>query len=552
MRHEHEALQMERIELQKKESEERVRFSNLQDQLESTRAEFVSSINDKAKEIDKLGSTILDLRKSREDLAIEDQIRFDEVKSQHHQAVVDREAVKKEAERFPEELKAMQEVQGSLSAQLEGSRQGHTAEARRLQGELDDISRAHQDAVSSTRTVSMRCQELETILSALRTEILGHQERESALQREMAIVKSEREKAMQEKQRAMDDFDRYQRSAAQTGSKVVAELREEIVQLRKSRDKAAEASKRNAVEHHQVTEGLRTQVNGLQTSLDAEKEKTECREKRMKELVRSAGEDDAKSKLLFAKVDSLNAVLEERAREIVGLQDQVQSERKRADEAERKEKEARQHVKESEGRITHSQAELDNIVSLLDRAHKDKAALEAAVQSESGRASRSEEALHTSISDANRRVAELSAEVGRLTGKSEESRSDRSKAEAALQTEVDSRQRLESQLKGEISRLTQEAAEVRLEMVNLETQVQQERTTRQRLDGELRKARTARTDSADVRNTEEIERLEKLVEVQKTLIDDQREKIKFWAQVSSLTSSARHADVYRNSKNNEK
>ncbi|RXK39315.1 hypothetical protein M231_03394 [Tremella mesenterica] len=106
-------------------------------QLESTRAELVSVINEKAAKIDELENTVLDLRKSREDLIIEDQQRLEDV-----QAEVDRLRMMRMND---DSLRKALEEKDRVVEELDALKTEHAREFTRFKADYEAIKTPQTD-----------------------------------------------------------------------------------------------------------------------------------------------------------------------------------------------------------------------------------------------------------------------------------------------------------------------------------------------------------------------------------------------------------------------
>ncbi|ODO06440.1 centromeric protein E [Cryptococcus wingfieldii CBS 7118] len=205
--------------------------SDLRDQnaqLESARDDLVSNIGDKSSKIDELENKVLELRKSREEMAIEDESRLQEV--QKELAGIAGEKAK---------MQARVELLEKEAVARKGAEEGQKAaeeEVQRIQSELDSLRESHSQAQSSAASSSSKAIEHETTISTLTSQITDLLAAQASRETALNAVKSEHAEITKKRDQAVEDLDSFQKQAMANETKVLSELREEIGKLRKLRE----------------------------------------------------------------------------------------------------------------------------------------------------------------------------------------------------------------------------------------------------------------------------------------------------------------------------
>ncbi|GFZ46737.1 hypothetical protein JCM24511_03957 [Saitozyma sp. JCM 24511] len=245
-------------------------------QLESTRSELVATIEEKTSKIDQLEATVLDLRKSREDLVIEDQQRLDELKSELDAAIA--EAAKGKSESLAANDKLQAEFTAAMNDKeaLRKTSDDAKAEVGNLQLRLETLSTQH--AQQSAELTTAR----DELLKAQDEVKTGAQQNEQQiltidqLRNDVEIVRREKDEADRMRDRAKDDLEQYQRAAMASEASTITELREELA---KARGRADGLEKDLQVERDQRAQAGREmgkrEVERLSLVSDAEKREAE-------------------------------------------------------------------------------------------------------------------------------------------------------------------------------------------------------------------------------------------------------------------------------------
>jgi len=420
-------------------SEHESKIRDMATQLESTRAELVSVVNDKSSKIDTLEEIILELRRSREDIAIEDQQRYDEVKEQLDEALKRVDEVTFDREAATEKEASMRRALESL----EHIKKQSEEDLSRLQREIVDLTRTHSEAVASAESASVRAQELETALSTVQQQLDNSEHKHDSLQQQIVDLAAGKEAAERGRTEAREDLDRFQQMAMSNETQAVSELKAEISKLREAKEKETEAS--------------RQEVDGITRELNEEKKRTE-------EMSREA-ED---SKGLVDKMEQALQVLRREKAEMTEEQRRIKEELDSA----------RSTFKQQLDERHRAVADLIGDVEARDQTIAESVKREAVLISARGSGDAREE--------------ELSEEIARLkeSAKSEVAE-ERSRTEAAL-TEVQAmRTQLESLKQREATTLSEQRdSEARQQQLHDELN-ELKRVTEQTLTDERR-----RTDSA--------------------------------------------------------
>ncbi|OCF32982.1 hypothetical protein I316_05320 [Kwoniella heveanensis BCC8398] len=307
-------------------------------QLESTRTDLLATIEDRATKIDELENKVLELRKSREELVIDGQVRVDEA-----------------AKRADDAEKEREELRGKLSDSSDKNRTNDEV-IQRLREEVVTAQTTHAEAQAALQASSKQAEaEYERSITALREQIEGMTTAFNAQRDEHMKLQDDRLSIERQRDEARSDLDRFQRAVMSNETKVLAELREELGNLRRSKeeDKVAWEREKTELESEMQREKARAdenmaKVNDVQQIMALAEE----RENRLKDQLQEAF-----------------ATLGEAAKANARLEDQLRTER-RAKENHVKEKEA------AESRVSES-------LKTLEEAAKVNGRLEAQLREES-------------------------------------------------------------------------------------------------------------------------------------------------------------------------
>ncbi|WRT66518.1 uncharacterized protein IL334_003477 [Kwoniella shivajii] len=245
--------------------------AELQDKIsqsEGNRTELVSTIEDKTKRIDELESKIFDLRNSREELVIEDQIRLDKV---HGDMVREKQELQSEIDR--------------LKKQADASQLEKEESVRRLESEIASGTNEHASARAALEAKAEEYKiSLSTVNAQLNDLVTFHSTQISNIQTEKGLAERQRDEA-----RA--DLDRFQQEAMSQESNVLAGLREEIGNLRRARDEDKVAWEKQRLELEGSISEEKKLSGGLVQQLVQSKSnisQAEERESRLKEELAEA------------------------------------------------------------------------------------------------------------------------------------------------------------------------------------------------------------------------------------------------------------------------
>lgn len=449
-------------------------------QLESTRSELVATIEEKTSKIDQLEATVLDLRKSREDLVIEDQQRLDELKSELDAAIA--EAAKGKSE----SLAANDKLQAEFNAAMNDNEALHKtsddakAEVANLQLRLETLSTQH--AQQSAELTTAR----DELLKAQDAVKAGAQQNEQQiltidqLRNDVEIVRREKDEADRMRDRAKDDLEQYQRAAMASEASTITELREELA---KARGRADGLEKDLQVERDQRAQAGR----------DMEK-----REAERLSLVSDVEKREAERSSLVSHVESLrtekaalDTTLRARDDESNVLKNQLEAARGRAETAEEQVRQARATAEGGDVRARELETQVADLRRQLegrDQAFRD---LEARLASELAARKKVGEEL------AAARVATTEMET---VLKAEQVARDKAARDLlAVQRESEAVQKLLTDLRGELSQTTATSAvsakaaaeQIRMLQKQLEEAARDVNTAQQAIVGEKQKVETA-------------------------------------------------------------
>ncbi|WVW84086.1 hypothetical protein I302_106115 [Kwoniella bestiolae CBS 10118] len=267
-------------------------------QLEITRTELVSTIEERSKKIDELENKLIHLRNSREELVMEDQVRLDEVQKQ-----VD--AMKQEKEDL------MMEVQ-TLKSQSEIFEKEKKEEVEKLTGEIVKLSTQQTEKQVELEAMSLQVQDHESTISTLRNRVDTFSSLQETLDAEIATLRTEKSLADRQTEEARADLDRFQREAMSNEAKVLGELRAEIGNLRKGRDEDRLAWEKQRVE--------------LEGEVQEEKRRREERERELDGFRKDAEENRGKTQGMQEQINEMLRKLDEAAKVNAVLETQLRQE----------------------------------------------------------------------------------------------------------------------------------------------------------------------------------------------------------------------------------
>ena len=416
-------------------------------QLESTRAELVVTINSKTAKIDQLENAIMELRKSREELMIEDQNQHDDTKRELETALMNVDKAKSEL--------------GLVQAALDKEQQASQNAVQELDM-LQTSSKVDTDCLTSELYILKKCQaEMQSQLDssqAAHKEVVG----------QLETSRSETEDAVKARHTAVKDLEQYQRKAMSTEAQIVTELRDEIAKLRQARDDDSAKAEKELQSWRSALEAEKASMQRLRGQLRTEREK--------------------------------NTQLERGERQLQETLDARQREKEAAAQALQEERARRQAA---ELTINDAESTMAGLVGRNSTLDMDCAALRHALAS-----------AQAEVEDAKRKAILSTEKATDLAKKVVELRA----ATVAASTSVGSHRTRHTVSTSDPSI---PSADV---MDTLRVQALQVANTGPQQHSPAAKLMT--------KERAEIVKLEKVVEAQKAMIDDQRERIKFWATVS--------------------
>ncbi|KAK4683756.1 hypothetical protein P7C73_g6472, partial [Tremellales sp. Uapishka_1] len=549
---------------------------DLHGQLVTTRQELVDTISEKAEKIDVLEKEILDLRKEREDLMVDATGKEGELLSA--KAGWDHEML--ETRRLGDEL--------------EGSRKENSSQADEIQQmsrNLQALDRQCQEAAAAVQSANVKYRELETSHSQLEIDLRQRQALESAREEELASIKKEKEALFHERSTAVEDLDRFQKAAMSSESTLVSELKEELRKAREMvtkqegekeelRKRLNEGEARFVVLQAEVTKekngrtGLEEEMIGLREELEKEKEgrkglelemeklsgegtQVKDREGRMmeelkglqerlrlgeEERARMAEESD-KSKGMEAGLSASRETVANLERERSTLLADLEGERQRS-------ATIAQELSSLGEKVKFVESEREKIKAELDESRSNVSRFQSAVKSAEASASEEFSRLTRAIEQKKEKEAQLVAELETLADQLDaknvlcqklERRTETLEAAdrdfAASKEDLTMTQRelvtfkVEAEeLKGELESAKERIAALAQELLDVKATVTVTTTSTQTRHASSPAATLGHLKGVWSGDSEEIERLEKVVEAQKIMIEDQREKIKFWAR----------------------
>nr|KIR85317.1 centromeric protein E [Cryptococcus tetragattii IND107] len=190
-------------------------------QLEATRNDLVATIKE-------LEGKVLELRKSRKELVIEDEGRLQEVQKQLDATVKDKAEIEHKVKLLEDEVAARKKAE-------EGEKAARK-EVENIKSQLELLQKEHADIHSSAENASTRLAEYEISISTLTVQINDLLSAEMSHETALEQLRNEHDGMKKERDRAAEDLESFQKEAMANEAKVLRELREEIGNLRRLRE----------------------------------------------------------------------------------------------------------------------------------------------------------------------------------------------------------------------------------------------------------------------------------------------------------------------------
>lgn len=468
-------------------NQQQTKLHDMHLQLEGTQSQLVSTVDEKASKIDTLEETILDLRESREDLVVENQQRLEDTQAQLHHAAEQLAKALEEADRAKtssDQVRAAQEEKQTAQAESERLKASHADEIARLKADLDALATQHAQASTQAGSANGRIEQIETTHASLRAELQRHQDRRADLDHQVLSLRVEKEHAERECTTANADLAHYQQAATSAESSVVTELRAELAHLREAGVEAKKTANLALEE-----ERARTVAAGETANLERErKQSVEGKIRTLEATLRNAEGDH---KQLAEELGRTKGSLEQRIMESAILEHRWQAER-----------------------LAHKAA--DDLATASQCA---------AQQLEASRADfeRQVWTLREALTAAQQELANANDNAGVHQDRANKLAKELLEIKSARLTTVSSTSTTVSK-----ARHCASASVPSVQSPSV-------------LDGLRNQGLTMASTGLDshspsmmlrTKETEEIERLGKVIEAQKVIIEDQKEKIKFWARVT--------------------
>lgn len=173
-------------------SQQEIQLRDSHTQLETTRAELVSTINQKASRIDELEETILDLRKLREDSGNENRQRIENLRSQLDHA--DGELGKASHEcgvkqSISDDLATARAQKAAVLAEMDDVRRSHREQILSLTRDVGSLTAQRFEASDAARSAACQMQELKTANNSLRVDLgILRSQRQTTTSTESSLV----------------------------------------------------------------------------------------------------------------------------------------------------------------------------------------------------------------------------------------------------------------------------------------------------------------------------------------------------------------------------
>lgn len=419
-------------------------FIDLQTQLEATRAELVSVVNDKTAKIDQLEDAILELRKSREDLVVEDQERYDGVKAELSAALDQCEIGKAAQQRVAE-------LESDLNTQAMSGNESQ-AKISRLEQDLEALSRQHAEQLAA------RSAESGAIIAALRHELETSRQSNLELNKSLSTAQAEIAAAHRGQQEARDDLDRFQKATMENESTQATELKSQIAQLRQGaeEDRLHAASElavlRKALEGEQSRCATLEQEKANHLKMEEVTNAAQAEHNRVVEEVKRQLDEERKEKAaLGIELETLRAHVAQMERQVADLASTKQN----GDDASQRLREELDHFRsESSAALDRQRKEHEVVVVELETAHTQlRNKLE--IELHSSKAASSEQ---SGLVEALRR--DLESQEARLAASEEAKALLQATLDQALQREIELKASQSSATTLELERLTKLEADL--------------------------------------------------------------------------------------------
>ncbi|KAL7421908.1 Kinesin-like protein kip2 [Cryptotrichosporon argae] len=385
-----------------------VQLRDMHVQLESTRAELVSTIADKSAKIDTLENAVLELRKSREELVIEDEKRVEEVRQELARALEENEALRTgsdEAATLRSKLDEAEKVAEGLRADRSTTREVHAGEVGRIRAAVHALKTEAETTERALADSQARVSELEVGHAAAERDMDEQRKLYATADKalddlrkthvtiaaERDAARAEREAVEKERDDARADLDRFQKAAMARESDLVGELRAELAKERAARaedaaaadavraelgrvkdEAGAAAARRDELAGSLATE--RERAGAGAADVEAERARTKAAELEVLRLKGAMEGTEAREKEMALRV-------EQAARDAKTLEDKLAAQQDAREAAEARASEAagfRRRVAELEAEVAATTARLDGALAEFARLREEAEAADAA------------------------------------------------------------------------------------------------------------------------------------------------------------------------------
>lgn len=467
------------------------KLQDAQAQVRSTRVELVSTIDEKVGKINALEEMILDIRKLRETEADENRLRLNDVRAQLDRATSQLAGVKEEGQGteslLNERLRKAVDAKRTAESDIDQLQKAHASEMARLRGDLDGLATQYGQTTRTAQDNASKNRVLEAANQSLQADLLQHREKREDLEHQVVSLGTEKEYTARQRDTAISDLDQYQQIALSSESKVVTELRSEIASLR--RVMAAELEK---AQQELRVKGASSVA--LQEIVQAETIRAVATREEIKKNEYALRQVTAKSQRISDELDSAKSSLEQETRAVAALERALQMEKCARLVCEDSLEREKRSVAESAQSRSASQAE----AGALREAH--------CVAQEEADTMKQEATAHQS------RANHLAREMIEL----------KSKDILAASSSESTISRTRHSVSASVPSIQSSSV-----IHTLRNQALTPASTGSDTHSPSMKLRT--------KETEEVERLGKVIEGQKAIIEDQKEKIKIWGRVSYFT-----------------
>lgn len=238
-----------------------------------TQIELAETVSKKSVQIDELEQIVLDLRKSREDLLVEDSQRLEALQKQLDGTIKELGKVTEGAQASIAQLEELRRVHESVLAEKEATASETSAHIARLSSEISKLQADRAASVSSAESNRNNITQLEINVTSLRKELDSEIQKRRDLEVELSAAHAALQEAEAGRKVAQDDLDRFQKAAMENETELVAELKTQLASERERNREAQALGSRELSELRHELERERVAAKDNFSLLQVEQEK---------------------------------------------------------------------------------------------------------------------------------------------------------------------------------------------------------------------------------------------------------------------------------------